>query len=126
MPTLKLTAHIDGQRSTDLDRTANRCTLITGDEEIAQRIRVTLQQQFGESVYNRNGGTPYLEFRGLDDMSLRAMFVAVVRAVTGVADVTECAVQSTNDAAGNRVATVTGFALSENGTLIPFTATGVR
>lgn len=124
MVSLKLTPPVAGQRSTDLDRTNNRSTLIRGDDEIAQRIRVTLQEQFGASLYNKNGGTPYKEYRERSDLDIRAMLVAVISNVTGVADVPTCYVESTT-VAGDRVAVVNGTARTESGAIIPF-ATEVR
>ena len=123
MATLKLTPYVAGVRSTDLDRTNNRSAIITGDEEIAQRIRMTLQAQFGECAYNKNGGTPYLEFRDTDDQSIRAMVAETVRGVTGVRDVIECsAVSEVVD--GNREIAVSGKAQTISGATIPFNTTG--
>jgi hypothetical protein len=118
MPTLKLTPHVTGQRSTDLDVSTRRAQIVSGPEETAQRIRVALQTQRGETPYQRSKGTPYREVikaSNATPFSVRAAIAAVVRSVAGVRDVLECNAYREGD-----VMRVQGIALDVSGAQIPF------
>jgi hypothetical protein len=120
MADLRLTPYVQATRCTDLDLTNRKASLVTGPEEIAQRIRITLQTQLGESLYDKNGGTPYLEVilsAGANPLGIRAAIAAVVRGVTGVRDVKEIDV-----VVSGRTATITGIAIATDGSAVSFGA----
>lgn len=122
MADLRLTPHVAGQRSTDLDTTNGRASFVTGIEEKAQRIRITLQSQLGESVYKRNGGTPWREIvwaPNATEAGVSAAISAVVRNVTGIRDVLECWTRF-DDSTGKRVVRIDGIAIDDDDNQIPF------
>lgn len=118
MTDLRMTAFAQGTRCTDLDLTNGRASLVSGAEEIAQRIRITLQTQLGESVYDRSGGTPYLEVLmapGTTEIAIAATVETVLRNVTGVSRVDELSVTVVD-----RVATISGKVTSTAGEQVAF------
>jgi phage baseplate assembly protein W len=118
MTDLRLTAFAQGTNCTDLDLTNGKATLVSGAEEIAQRIRITLQTQLGESVYDRSGGTPYLEVLmapGTTELAMRATVETVLLNVTGVSRVDELTVTI-----ADRVASISGNVTSTAGDTVTF------
>lgn len=101
MSDFKLTDQSTGRN--DLDITNGKLTLVTDETEAtAQRVRMKLQSFFGECVYNRSGGTPWMQpgnesingaglyiFENTNDPegNARAVLTEVLRTVEGVASV---------------------------------------